>query len=154
MDKQGLYFSMPARPFHGYNVADLIEGLREIQSSAWSEVGKLRRKVAAAHPCSLNQFFGPIIDQVENDLKNCCSTISGSDRDSLCMYTASRRLQDVIFNTIHGRNGVMHEGPVTDLVGKLCPFAYDMVVPIYAQPSLEVRHSIVREVRCGVLGQV
>lgn len=71
MIKQGLYFSMPARPFHGYSVAELIQGVREIQSPAWSEAGsKLRHRVALAHPCSLNKFFEPIIEQVENDLKN------------------------------------------------------------------------------------
>lgn len=71
MIKQGLYFAMPARPFHGYSVAELIEGVREIQSPAWSEVGsKLRHKVAVAHSCSLNKFFEPVIQQVESDLKN------------------------------------------------------------------------------------
>jgi hypothetical protein len=47
-----------------------------------------------------------------------------------------RGLKDVIVNTLCGRDGVMDEGAVRDLVKELHPLAYDMVVYMHNQ----IRH--------------
>lgn len=80
MIKQGLYRPLPARPFYGYSVAKLICGTRRIKSPTWFEVGTIfRRKHATAHSCSLDDFFKPIMEQVENDLENDLKNLSLDD---------------------------------------------------------------------------
>jgi hypothetical protein len=71
MVDQGLYSPRPTQPFHVYSVAELMKGVRKIKSPIWAKIGSNPRpKVAAAHPCSLNEFIEPIIQQVENPLRN------------------------------------------------------------------------------------
>jgi hypothetical protein len=85
-------------------VAELISGVRKIKSPTWSKVGsKLRNKVAPAHSCRLNEFFEPVIKQVENDLNNLSlydvglksMADSAYQHHTACILPAVRRVQSV-----------------------------------------------------------